>query len=299
MPEDTHLLDPMAILAALGAPDAQTAVPVEGGSDTAIWRVERPEGSAALRLFRTDQVETCSRELSAMRAAVTNGLPAPTVYVEGNWKSRPALLLSWCPGRPLMHELREKPSLAAELGHEFGRVQARINALAAPDDLSADGDDWIRWSGPEEGALQARLHAVSASSRRLLHLDYHPLNVLTDGRRISAVLDWANSHAGDPRADAARTVSILRLSPVRPGSDPVFIARLRRVLQRAWRHGYEEIAGPLGDLTLFYAWAGAVMLRDLAPRVDRPGTGIRTGHIDRIRRWTRHWKVRAGLGSVP
>jgi aminoglycoside phosphotransferase (APT) family kinase protein len=292
---DTHLLDPMAILPTLGIADATTAVPVEGGADTAIWRVERPGGPAALRVFRTDQVETCHREMMAMRAAVAGGLPVPSVYAEGNWQGRPALLLSWCPGRPLLHELRATPSRAWALGHLFGQMHARIHAIQAPGGLSEEPDDWVTWSGPEEEPLQAQLRAVAGSTSMLLHLDYHPLNVMTDGEQITGVLDWANAQAGDPRADAARTISILRLSPVRPGTLPVKAHLLRRMIEHAWRRGYQEIRGTLGDMRLFYAWAGAVMARDLAPRVGRPGTGIEAHHMDRIRRWTDHWKARAGI----
>src|SRR6185503_6141739 len=95
---------------------------------------------------------------------------------------------------------------------------------------------------------------------RLLHLDFHPLNVLGDGRRLTAVLDWTNAHAGDPRADFARTVTILRLSP--PWGDRK--QRFGRALFEAlWRLGY----GPPGpEMPAFYAWAGGAMLDDLAAR---------------------------------
>src|SRR5438132_39917 len=43
-------IDPMAVLMALGVSDACGAAPGSGGSDSAIWRVERPGGAHALRL---------------------------------------------------------------------------------------------------------------------------------------------------------------------------------------------------------------------------------------------------------
>ena len=125
---------------------------------------------------------------------------------------------------------------------------------------------------------------------RLLHLDYHPLNVMTDGRRMTAVLDWANARVGDPRADVARSHSILAIEPSWPRGP--YIAAFRQILARAYLRGYEQVAGPLGDLAPFYAWAGAVMLRDLAPRAARAGSDLR---LDRVRRWTDRWKRCAGL----
>ena len=57
----------------------------------------------------------------------------------------------------------------------------------------------------------------------------------------------------DPRADVARTVTILRLSPPRGGT----VERAARVLlEIGWRVGY----GPLdSDMAPFYVWAGMAM----------------------------------------
>ncbi len=119
---------------------------------------------------------------------------------------------------------------------------------------------------------------------------YHPLNVLTDGKSITGVLDWRNACAGDPRADAARTVAILRIDYV--GRPHVFESVVRRVFEQGWRSGYEQQGTSLRDLSLFYVWAGAVMERDLAPKREPED-------LARIRRWTMRRKERAGyLRSV-
>src|SRR5207247_5479867 len=124
---------------------------------------------------------------------------------------------------------------------------------------------------------------------------HHAMNVMTDGRRITGVLDWANARAGDPRADLARTLTILRLSPLRPGTPRLRTLAARRLLELGWRRSYQSEAGAWDDMPIFFAWAGAVMLHDLAPRVGKPGTGILPVHMERIRRWTERWKRRAGI----
>jgi len=68
------------------------------------------------------------------------------------------------------------------------------------------------------------------------------------------------------------------------------------LVERGWRRGYEEVAGPLGDLTPFFAWGGVVMERDLRPRPGRPG--IDEAYFARVRRWTAYWKHRMGLTDV-
>ena len=102
------------------------------------------------------------------------------------------------------------------------------------------------------------------------------MNVLGERNRLTAILDWTNAHAGDPRADFARTVTILRLSP--PWGDRA--QRLGRLLFEAlWRMGY----GPPGpDMAAFYAWAGGAMQRDLAGRYS-------ADELAPVRRWTAQW----------
>lgn len=288
--------DPAAVLAALGVAGATVVGPVGGGQDTAIWRVEVDGRPAALRLFRASQAGGVARERAAMQAARAAGLPAPAVLAEGVWQDRPAVLLDWLPGRTLAAALAAQPWRLWPLAVAFGRMQARIHAVAAPAALGPAPDAWLDWTGPEEAALQQRLRLIAPAAAALLHLDYHPLNVLTDGRRITGVLDWTNARAGDPRADLARTAAMALLEPVTPGPAAPLEWLARRALLAGWRRGYRQVAGWPAGLAPFYAWAGAVMLRDRGPRPDRPG-GLPPRDLARVRRWTATWKRRAGLAG--
>jgi Ser/Thr protein kinase RdoA (MazF antagonist) len=276
-------LDPHAILQALGVTDAISVARAEGGTDTAIWRVQRPNGAYALRVFRTGDDDASAIEQAAMRAASAAGLPVPAVHASGDWQGRPVLLLTWLPGRSLAEESRRRPWRAWALAVAYGRTQAMIHALAAPKPLAERPDDWLAWAGSDYPKLVERLRHESQPSA-LLHLDYHPLNVLTNGQRITGVLDWRNALAGPPRADAARTSAILRVDYI--GRLSLAERAVRGIFERGWRAGYEEIAGPLGDMSLYNAWAGAVMLRDLAAKRD-------ARDLARIRRWTETQLARA------
>jgi aminoglycoside phosphotransferase (APT) family kinase protein len=122
----------------------------------------------------------------------------------------------------------------------------------------------------------------------VLHLDYHPLNILSHGRVITCVLDWANVAVGDPRADLARTVTLLRLAPMPPGT-PVLLSRaFRGVLELAWRRGYGERqpTDSFAHMDPFYVWAGRMMQRDLRPKLGRPGVWLKKADLERIRGWT-------------
>ena len=185
------------------------------------------------------------------------------------------------------------------LGIKMGRMQARIHRVTAPDEPRQEPTAWIDLAGPGEDQLRERLRALAGRSDALLHLDYHPLNVMTDGRRVTGVLDWANARPGDPRADYARTVTILRLAPAPPGASRPFITIWRRVLKLGWRRGYRQIGGQLNGLAPFYAWAGALMVRDLAPKLGHRGVWLTPRDLDRFRQWTAVWRRRAGIESSP
>ena len=51
-----------------------------------------------------------------------------------------------------------------------------------------------------------RLAATCPAERALIHNDYQFENVLTDGRRVTGVIDWANALYGDPLYEVARLV---------------------------------------------------------------------------------------------
>ena len=214
-----------------------------------------------------------------MRFAVAGGLPVPEVSAEGTSGGRPALLMSWCPGRTLLAELQARPWRIWSLGVAFGRMHARIHSLAVP---AALRDVVPTWDAERED--------LAAPS--LLHMDYHPLNVMVDGGQVTGVLDWANVRIGDRRADLARTVTLLRLPPLPPGTPAIVQLVLRPLLEAAWRAGYRQLqmVDPFVDMAPFYAWAGAMMERDLRPKLGRPGVWLHESDLARIQRWTLAWK---------
>jgi hypothetical protein len=197
------------------------------------------------------------------------------------------------PGRPLRDEVRAAPWRSWALGREFGHAQAKIHRVPVPAALASDPVAWIEWANPDR-PLRARLLAVTREPAVLLHLDYHPLNVLVAGGQISAILDWANARAGDPRADLARTASILHFAPLWESLPALVQVFARRAFVAGWRHGYRDAAGPMTGMAPFYAWAGAVMVRDLTPRLGRPDLPWLTpGVLEHVDQWSEAWKLHA------
>src|SRR5262245_21649680 len=223
---------------------------VVGGWDTLLWRVDAADGQRfALRVFRPDQVMTCQREVAVMRALAEQPVPVPSVAAFGSSDNRPAILMSWCAGQPILQTLAAKPWRVWTLGTALGRIHARIHNV------------------PVDANLMQLLPAIEIGNRprSILHMDFHPLNVMCEGRGITGVLDWANVALGDPRVDLARTVTLLRLAPTPPGSPTPLIRSLRVILELAWRTGYRRLDRPdaFRGMNPFYVWAGEWMERDL------------------------------------
>lgn len=149
------------------------------------------------------------------------------------------LLLAWCPGRTIDVELRRRPWRAGRLGKLFGRPQAAIHRVAAPEVLSRQSDAWI-------------------------------------------------DRAGDPRADVARTIAILRIEAANAGRPAALVRAAVSRFEEGWRAGYDLQTEDDGDRDLFLAWTGAVMERDLAHKRG-------PGDLARIHRWTELWARRAGV----
>lgn len=258
------------LLASVGLPADATAEPA-GGATGQLWKVTAPGGPFALR---TGSAFTIGRQQSVMGVAGLAGLPVPEVLRRVDLGSDAVLLLSWLPGATVFDAVRTNPADAHRIGALMGEAQRRLHALAAPPALSGvvdgEGGGWPT-SGvpPIEGLPQGT---------SLLHLDWHGLNLLVDGDRISGVLDWDNARAGHPLLDLARSYTLLTVEPTFATLQP-YERELLATLADGWATGYGEEARSIPASCL--AWAGRAMLADLAGRyADMPGA------LADLQRWT-------------
>ena len=88
----------------------------------------------------------------------------------------------------MLAEVQVYPWRLWSLGVALGRMHARIHSLAVPAALLDVVPAWD-------------LRHEDMAAPALLHMDYHPLNVMVDGGQVTGVLDWANVRV----ATAART----------------------------------------------------------------------------------------------
>jgi Ser/Thr protein kinase RdoA (MazF antagonist) len=111
----------------------------------------------------------------------------------------------------------------------------------------------------------------------LCHGDLHPGNViLGNGRTV--VIDWGNACRGNPVADVARSMYLMRDTPMRePGFLTPFVKALRGWFVTAYLAGYREIR-PL-DAAELLAWRLPILVARLAEGINEERDRLRSAIV--------------------
>ncbi len=286
------------VLTAIDLP-ADAAVEPAGGATGETWKVWHGGTPYALRC--TAPGPGIAAQLAAMRAAGSAGLPVPEVVRHARTGRAEVVLLSWLPGRTVADALRAGLGSAYRMGELMGAAQRALHRIPAPAEVpdavdaraaAPVGLDGVGESGHGVGESG---HGVGesgdgspddGSGGALLHLDWHPLNVLVDGDEVSGIVDWVNTRRGHPLLDVARTQALLTVDPAL-ATLPAAERELLAELTTGWAAGYGPEAASVPADCL--RWAGQMMLADLAGRyADNPDA------LEPLRHWTRRWAGRAG-----
>jgi aminoglycoside phosphotransferase (APT) family kinase protein len=216
---------------ALDAPGLELAeppAPLSGGFDTEIFAFALRgapagfEGPLVLRLLRGHHDPAMiAREQAAQNAAAAQGYPAPPVLLAVTDPAplgAPFAIMPRAPGVPLL-------SRVVGMAGVLARAQLRLHALqlGALHLVLPDLDGYLaRQARRIEVASLDGLRPLLAwlRDRRpppapavICHGDFHPQNVLVQGREVTAVLDWPNVVLAEPAFDVASTLIILKLVP--------------------------------------------------------------------------------------
>lgn len=188
-----------------------------------------PEGG----LIETDR----GAEFDLLRALEGSKLPVPRARwldAAGQWLGRPSLIMQRASGVTDYRPLNSDRPLAVRetLARQFCDLLAQVHltdwhALGIGELLPDPGDraalaELERWEQilrrdqleayPElELAIDWLRERAPRSPRTVLvHADFKPGNVLLDGDRIVALLDWELAHLGDPHEDLGWVTQPLR-----------------------------------------------------------------------------------------
>jgi aminoglycoside phosphotransferase (APT) family kinase protein len=261
-------INPKEVLTTLGYVKTSKLQRVRGGWATLLWQFKTPDGlEHVLRIYHQPagyEEEIAWRERTALEACAKAGLPVPRIERVGKVEGFPALVLSWCPGSTLMSLIEREPWFVWRWGRLLGETQARVHAVRPPPQfLTKAPDDWIHRVTNRYTDLADYLLSLKPSTDSLIHMDFHPLNIIIKDANITGIIDWTGAAAGDPRADLARTEVTILTTPIPPSPIKPLLNFARKIFLRGWRYGYAKIAGFVPDYCPFRAWAAATFLWEL------------------------------------
>jgi aminoglycoside phosphotransferase (APT) family kinase protein len=214
--------------------------PVEDGWESFIFHFElqapRPlpaplRGPLTLRLLSSRQgIPRGRRQFAVQRCLRQLGYPVPAPI---GWEEScailggPFLIMEQIPGTTLLHHLLYGPWNVLQVAQQMADMQLRLHRLPTETfpnsrrpllersvaemaslihrlrlSALAPGIDWLRTHRPQEPAVPV-----------IVHLDFHPLNLIQRDGRDLVVIDWDTADLGDPHADIATTLLLLRHAP--------------------------------------------------------------------------------------
>jgi aminoglycoside phosphotransferase (APT) family kinase protein len=256
---------------------AAPPAPLAGGFDTSIYTLEFAgiainHGPLVLRVFGLDDDPRRAQfEATVHDTLSAQGYPVPRIIARGDGSiiGRSFLLMERLPGRTMLDAMMGPGVLSQPrtMGILHGRLhsldpaplRAAFRALGAEDVL--ERNHVAGWRGRISDAQLHGLmpaldwidaHRPPSDGSAICHGDFHPMNIIVDGRGGSGVVDWSWVRIGPPAWDVGAAVAIFHDAPV---NVPAVLRRpmdwIRRVAIRRYLKAYRGLE-PLDESALAY-----------------------------------------------
>jgi uncharacterized protein (TIGR02172 family) len=206
------------------------------------------DADQVLKLFFEPFGEGAARYESRIAHIVHRaGLPVPAVGEIVEIDGRYGLVYEKVRGRSMMEHLGARPWTLFQAARELARLQAEMHGVVAIPELPSQHRR-LREKIEEAVSLDATLRTAALAALaslppgdRLCHGDFHPGNVLftADG---PVIIDWIDAARGSPDADLARSLLLMDLAPLPPGTPARMVtAALRGAFRRVYLRRYSEL----------------------------------------------------------
>lgn len=187
--------------------------------------------------YPTEEIEREARIAGIVAAA---GVGAPAAGGVIALAGRSGILYARVEGKTMLEQLSQRPWTFGSLARTFGHLHAAMHERQRPE-LPAQRPSLLHAieAAPNlpsavRAAVIARLHSLPDGDA-ICHGDYHPDNILITPAG-PAIIDWLTASHGNPDADVARTVLMLREGEV------LHVNAVQRalitLLRRAFLHRY-------------------------------------------------------------
>jgi aminoglycoside phosphotransferase (APT) family kinase protein len=180
-----------------------------------------------VRIYASSQgLPRARHEFAVQRHLHQLNYPVAEPYIleeSGDYFGGPFLIMAQAPGQTLFRTLLQQPWKIVHAPALMAEAHARLHQLPSENfpspsrsllNRSLDemteltrtyslpglkpGVDWLRAHRPEDPVTP-----------RILHLDYHPLNLIHQDSHPLIVLDWTEADVGDLHADVATTLMLM------------------------------------------------------------------------------------------
>jgi aminoglycoside phosphotransferase (APT) family kinase protein len=196
-----------------------------------------------LRLFREAAAGAwMHREIAAMEAVRTVVPLVPETFGTVEIDGRPGIVMQRIDGPDLLTRIASRPWTVWSAGRMLGDVHAQLHEVVAPaeiESLKEAGKRRVPQSPlvpPEIAEWGLAAIDKMPEGDRLLHGDFHPANILLASTG-PIVIDWPNVTRGDPDADVARSLLMLDIGEVPPGS-PIVVRYGEKVARGFLKSAY-------------------------------------------------------------
>ncbi|WP_077616186.1 phosphotransferase family protein [Caenibacillus caldisaponilyticus] len=243
----------------------QTITTLKGATTTTLYKLTISETEAlVLRVYDNEDWLKQAPDLARHEAeSLKRAAACPTLSVltpriiqvdeTGRAFGMPAILMSHVPGRVDLAPknldlwLKELARALAEL-HQIDPQHFQWQYGRYIDGKELKVPSWARYPEICKKGIERVKEQPPAYKETFIHRDFHPVNVLWQGEKVSGVVDWVNACRGPAAIDVGHCrVNLVCLFGVEAAD--AFLTYYRSFAQRSWEND------PYWDLVAFFDFA--------------------------------------------
>lgn len=232
---------------------SQSTQQIGQGRTANIWQYR--EGQILKLYYANMPEEEVRREFTVSQMACKMGLPTPQAVELVEKDGRIGIVFERLQGPTLLKlvlkqiwRIDRHARLLAKLHYQLHQTP-----LPEPAPVLRTMKNTLQWqmqrarhlSQEEKLQVEQYLSALPDGEPRLCHGDFHPDNVMIQGD-TAYYIDWMTGTLGNPAADAARTVLLLRMGTMPDGTPKLvdyIVGKIRRRLERVYHAHYLRLSG--------------------------------------------------------
>jgi len=195
-----------------------------------------------LKLFRQEFfVEGIEKEYRISKEVEKLGLPVPKVGEMIELEGRKGITYERISGVSMLKQIMEKPLAAGRCARHLADIHYQIHQYKVEGfPIYKEALEWnIRrletLTENQKQKILAQLKQLPDGDT-LCHGDFHPGNIITNEKQ-SVILDWMTATTGNPSADVARTMLLLK-DAVLPEGTPRLMGYIITIMRNRLAKGY-------------------------------------------------------------